>query len=124
MATNDDNAKTAATGVEEATRDAAQAAIAELRGLSTADRLLGLYDLGLDGCVSRNTEQINAVLEELIDSLDFQYADISEGFHRVYSYCLEQSRVGGLDRVAFVLQDLRETLSKAAADSERSSLSS
>lgn len=118
------NTKTVESGVDKVTREAAQAAISELRGISTADRLLGLYDLGLDGCSRGNTEQINVVLEELIESLDFQYADISEGFHRVYSYCLEQNRIGELDRVAFVLQDLRETLSRAAVESEHSHLPS
>ena len=118
------NTKTIESGVDKVSREAAQAAISGLRSVSTADRLLGLYDLGLDGCTRGNTEQINVVLEELIESLDFQYADISEGFHRVYSYCLEQNRIGELDRVAFVLQDLRETLSRAATESERTPLAS
>ena len=123
MATNE-NVKTAPNGANGAARDTAREAIAELRFLGTADRLLGLYDLGLDACSVGDAQQISAVLEELINSLDFQYADISEGFHRVYSYCLEQNHNGDLDRVAFVLQDLRETLTRAAAESNRTPLSS
>ena len=91
--------------------------ITELRVLSTSDRLLGLYELGLDGCAAKNADQVSAVLNELIGALDFAYADIAEGFHRLYTYCLEQSREGAFDRVAFILQDLRDTLLRAVAES-------
>jgi hypothetical protein len=47
--------------------------ITELRVLNTADRLLGLYELGIDGCASANPEQVRAVLEELISALDYEY---------------------------------------------------
>lgn len=91
--------------------------ITELRVLSTSDRLLGLYELGIDGCAAKHVDQVNAVLNELIGALDFEYADIAEGFHRLYTYCLEQNREGAFDRVAFILQDLRDTLLRAIADS-------
>lgn len=91
--------------------------ITELRVLSTSDRLLGLYELGIDGCAAKHVDQVTAVLNELIGALDFEYADIAEGFHRLYTYCLEQSREGAFDRVAFILQDLRDTLLRAIADS-------
>lgn len=90
--------------------------ITELRVLSTSDRLLGLYELGIDGCASGSTDQVSAVLNELIGALDFEYADIAEGFHRLYTYCLEQTRDGAFDRVAFILQDLRDTLLRAVAE--------
>ena len=91
--------------------------ITELRVLSTSDRLLGLYELGIDGCAAKHVDQVTAVLNELIGALDFEYADIAEGFHRLYTYCLEQTREGAVDRVAFILQDLRDTLLRAIADS-------
>jgi hypothetical protein len=89
-------------------------AIAALRSLNTSERLLGLYDLGIEGCARRNPEQVTAVIEELMGTLDFAYAEIAEGFQRVYEYCLLRSRDGRFDQVAFVLQDLQETLKSAA----------
>ena len=54
------------------------------------------------------------VLEELISSLDFQYADIADGFNRLYTYCLEQTAEDAFDRVQFILQDLRDTAHERA----------
>jgi hypothetical protein len=87
--------------------------ITELRVLPTHDRLLGLYDLALEGCAAGSVEQVRAVLVELIAALDFTYAEIAEAFHELYGYCLAQARRGALDRVAFVLKDLRATLLQA-----------
>lgn len=109
--------KSGTTEIQEAGTVTFDMVITELRVLSTSDRLLGLYELGIDGCAGKNTEQVNAVLQELIGALDFEYADIAEGFHRLYTYCLEQTREGAFDRVAFILQDLRDTLLRAVADS-------
>ncbi len=97
---------------------ALDAAITGLRALGTSERLLALYELGLDGCAQENRDQVNAVLEELIGTLDFEYADIAEGFQRVYEYCLRQCQSSGFDRVSFVLQDLRDTLLRATQDAQ------
>lgn len=109
--------KSVTTETQEAAPVTFEMVITELRVLSTSDRLLGLYELGIDGCAAKNTDQVSAVLNELIGALDFEYADIAEGFHRLYTYCLEQSREGAFDRVAFILQDLRDTLLRAVAES-------
>ncbi len=91
--------------------------ITELRVLDTTDRLLGLYELGLHACAAREPEYVKTVLEELIGCLDFMhYAEIAEGFHRIYSYCLGEADRGEFERVAFVLEDLRNTLVRAATD--------
>jgi hypothetical protein len=88
--------------------------IAELRVLPAQDRLLGLYGLGIDGCERNEGEQVQAVLDELIASLDFSYGDIAEAFQQLYAYCLAQCGHGALESVAFVLADLRATLLRAA----------
>lgn len=93
-----------------------QDAIAALRSLNTTDRLLGLYDLGVEGCAVRNKEQVTAVIEELIGTLDFSYGEIAEGSQRVYEHCLRQARERRFSQVAFVLQDLQETLASAGGD--------
>ena len=90
--------------------------IAELRHLGTSDRLLGLYELGIDGCANTDATQVSKVLHELIASLDYEYADIADGFRRVYEYCLQQAADTQLDGVAFILQDLRDTLMRAVTD--------
>ena len=59
--------------------------ITELRTLGTSDRLLGLYELGLEGCANHDARQVTLVVQELITSLDYEYADIADGFRRVAS---------------------------------------
>ena len=92
--------------------------ITELRVLGTTDRLLGLYELGIDGCARFNADQVTLVLQELIGTLDFQYADIAEGFNRLYAYCLDQTTEGAFDRVVFILEDLRDTLMSAIVETD------
>ena len=91
--------------------------ITELRLLGTSDRLLGLYELGLEGCANRDPRQVTLVVQELITSLDYEYADIADGFRRVYEYCLQQASEQQLESVAFIFQDLRDTLMRAITDS-------
>ena len=87
--------------------------ITELRLLGPTDRLLGLYEVALEGCAARDLGQVEAVLHELMSALDFQYPEIAESFHRLYMFCSEQVNVGGFERVGFVLCDLRDTLQRA-----------
>jgi flagellar protein FliS len=94
--------------------------ISELRQLSTSDRLLGLYELGLEGCANHDPNQVTLVVMELMASLDYEYADIADGFRRVYEYCLQQAAEGQLESVAFIFQDLRDTLMRAITDSAAS----
>jgi hypothetical protein len=91
--------------------------IEQLRVLGTSDRLLGLYELGIEGCLSREPQHVATVLHELIGSLDYTYSDIAEGFRRVYEYCLHEIGEERLDTVGFILTDLRDTLSRAMTDS-------
>jgi hypothetical protein len=90
--------------------------ITELRFLGTSDRLLGLYELGLDGCAQQDAAQVTKVVRELMTSLDYEYGEIAEGFRHVYDYCLQQAGESQLDSVAFILQDLRDTLMRAVTD--------
>jgi len=94
--------------------------ITEMRLLGTSDRLLGLYELGLEGCATHDPRQVTLVVQELITSLDYEYADIADGFRRVYEYCLQQAADAQLESVAFILQDLRDTLMRAITDSATS----
>lgn len=94
-------------------------AIGKIRALPTEERLLALYELGIEAAAGRQAVPITAVLNELITTLDFGYTDIAEGFYRLYTYCLERSDVGDFDQVGFVLGDLRTTLCEAVIDARR-----
>ena len=90
--------------------------IEQLRLLGTSDRLVGLYELGIEGCAAGESRHVVMVLNELIGSLDYSYTDIAEGFRRVYEYCLEEVGQARLDTVGFILKDLRDTLLRAMAE--------
>jgi len=99
---------------------APDSAIGALRTLNSGERLLGLYDYGLDGCTRQNREQVTAVLEELIGLLDFGYGEVAEGFYRLYVFCLRQAREGKFDQPAWILRDLRDTWAQALSDAAAS----
>jgi hypothetical protein len=84
-------------------------AIHALRGLGLPERLLGLYGYGIEGCAERNEEQVSAVLTELIGTLNFDYGETADGFHRLYTFCLARTREGEFDQVAWILGDLHDT---------------
>ncbi|MDP3727779.1 MAG: hypothetical protein Q8R35_04065 [bacterium] len=93
-----------------------QQQIAALKVLATSARLTGLYELGIAACADKRRDDVEAVVQELIASLDYEYANIADAFNRVYTYCLEQARERAFERVAFILTDLRDTLQQALAD--------
>jgi hypothetical protein len=88
-------------------------AIHALRDLSLPERLLGLYAYGIEGCAQRNRDQVTAVLEELIALLNFEYGETTQGFFRLYVFCLSKTREGHFDQVAWILGDLHGTWSQA-----------
>jgi hypothetical protein len=94
-----------------------QEVIEQLRLLGTTDRLLGLYELGIEGCAVGQPTHVSTVVRELIGSLDYSYTDIAEGFRRVYEYCLDEVTQERLDTVGFIFKDLRDTLLRAMTDS-------
>ena len=85
---------------------------------STDDRILKLYDLGLEGCRQRSTAQVSSALVGLISTLNFEATSVSEGFYRLYDYCLRKARERQFNKVAWILADLRETWLRGAADTE------
>jgi hypothetical protein len=90
-----------------------EAGITALRALRAPDRLLGLYELGIEGCDRKDSDQVASILLELIDMLDFGHAEIAGGFQRLYDYCLRQSHDGEFASVSFVLRGFHATLTQA-----------
>lgn len=93
----------------------AGAALAELSGLSTTDRVLALYELGIQACATRRRDDAVTVLVELMGVIDLDYGEIAEAFFRLYEFCLGKVGAGDFLEVAWVLQDLRDAWHEAAA---------
>mgnify|MGYP001603826079 CR=1 FL=1 len=91
--------------------------IEALRLLPTGEALRWLYELVVEGCDAANADQARAVLVELIASIDYQAdEEIARGFHRLYSYCLEQVEAGKFKRVGFIFKDLRDRMGQVMAE--------
>lgn len=96
--------------------DGRDSAIEARRWLPTSERLLALYEHGLDGCSERDEEKVGSVLQELIDLLDLQYGEIAESFLRIYTFCLEEASEGQFDQVGWCLRDLLDTWARPTAE--------
>ena len=90
---------------------------------SPQDLLLKLYDVAIASCRQRDGRRSRAALVELIDSLNFQYAQVATGLLRLYNYCLDLIRDEQFDDAQAILADLRETWAKALANVCRAAVS-
>ena len=88
-----------------------------LRLLPTGEALLGLYELGIEGCGTADAAHVNEVLETLIAWIGIEDEEIAQGFRRLYTFCLGQTADGQFGNVSFILANLRDTLVKAMAES-------
>ena len=93
-----------------------ESAIEALRGLHASERLLGLYSYAIEGCAHRDKAHVTAVLAELIGIIDFDYGEISQGFYRLYVFCLEKAQEERFDQVAWILKDLHDAWAQAFND--------
>jgi hypothetical protein len=92
-----------------------------LRELPRTADLLALYARPIAGCQRRDARVVNAVLLELIDSLNFEYETAALGFFRVYDHCLRKvrQREFGAAQEAFEnLHDAVEPVLAASTSSE------
>jgi flagellin-specific chaperone FliS len=82
---------------------------------ATAERVLHLYEQGLEGCANRSAPQVSRALLALIATLDFEDSTpVTEGFYRLYNYCLRNALEHRFDRVAWILNGLREAWAESA----------
>ncbi len=88
----------------------------EVAYASPQDLLLKLYDVAIASCRQRDARRSRAALVELIDSLNFEYAQVATGLLRLYNYCLDLIRDEQFDDAQAILADLRETWAKALAN--------
>jgi hypothetical protein len=94
--------------------EGSRSAFSELATLPVSDRILALYELGIQACAEGVGDRVAAVLVELMETLDFDYGEIAEAFYRLYDFCLERTRDGDLAQVAWTLGDLRDAWREAA----------
>jgi hypothetical protein len=91
-------------------------AIEALRELSPSERLLGLYSYAIEGCGQRDKAHVTAVLAELVGIINFDYGEISQGFYRLYVFCLAKIQDSQFDQVAWILKDLHDAWAQAFSE--------
>ncbi|MGQ9674927.1 MAG: flagellar export chaperone FliS [Chloroflexota bacterium] len=80
---------------------------------SPQELLLKLYDIAIGACRRRDGDQARGAVVELVDSLNFEYAEVAAGLLRLYNYCLELIGGGQFDDAERILAELRATWAKA-----------
>ncbi|MCS7082514.1 MAG: flagellar protein FliS [Bacteroidetes bacterium] len=81
----------------------------EILSATPEELILKLYELGLQACARQDREKLRGVLRELINSLDFTYAEQAQTLFHLYMYCLHQTHQGRYEAVRDILTELRET---------------
>jgi flagellin-specific chaperone FliS len=69
--------------------------------------ILNLYDLGIQFCAERQKEQARKVLAELINALNFDYADMAASFYNLYHFALNQIEAENYEEALEIFQGLR-----------------
>ena len=81
----------------------------EIMTLNPVQLLIKAYDAGITACNRREESKVSTVLVELIDSLNFDYAEIANSLFRLYDYCMREIKRGNFDITIKILKELRET---------------
>lgn len=81
----------------------------EIMTLNPLQLLIKAYDAGITACNRKDEPKASAVLSELIDSLNFDYAEISNSLFRLYEYCMREVKSGNFEVPLKILKELRET---------------
>jgi flagellar protein FliS len=81
----------------------------EIMTLNPVQLLIKAYDAGIAACNCKDEAKVCAVLAELIDSLNFDYAEIANSLFRLYEYCIRQIKQGNFESTIKILRELRET---------------
>ena len=69
--------------------------------------ILNLYDLGIQFCAEHKRHQARKVLVELINALNFEYADMAASFYNLYQFALNQVETDNYDQALEIFQGLR-----------------
>jgi flagellar protein FliS len=79
------------------------------KGLDQSPELLilNLYDLGIQFCADRQKDKVRKVLVELINALNFDYADMAASFYNLYHFALNQIEAENYEEALEIFQGLR-----------------
>jgi flagellin-specific chaperone FliS len=72
-----------------------------------------LYDIAIVAAKKRDIELCRRAINELIASLNFEYAETALGLYRLYDYSKKCLRDGNYDETVNVLQELRSAWAEA-----------
>lgn len=81
----------------------------EIMTLNPVQLLIKAYDAGIAACNRKDEAKSCTVLAELIDSLNFDYAEIANSLFRLYEYCMREVKRGNFESTLKILKELRET---------------
>ncbi|MGE5314736.1 MAG: flagellar protein FliS [Acidobacteriota bacterium] len=85
----------------------------ELLNLSPVQIILKLYDLVLVSCKKDDKKMAIRALNELIVALNFEHAEMSTGFYRLYEYSKRCVFAGRYIEVINVISELRAAWAQA-----------
>jgi flagellar protein FliS len=85
----------------------------QILNLSPTELILKLYDLAIISIKKGDNKKANAVITELIASLNFDYQDVSVGLFRLYRYCQECIYQGNTKPALRIFEDLRYAWAEA-----------
>lgn len=75
--------------------------------LNPLQLLIKAYDAGITACNRKDEEKASIVLAELIDSLNFDQAEISNSLFRLYEFCMREIKNGRFDAALKTFKELR-----------------
>ncbi len=81
--------------------------------MSPTQLILKVYDIAIVSIKKRDAIRANRAIQELINSLDFEYGDIPKGLYRLYQFCQHSLRQKNFEDSLPILEELRETWAKA-----------
>ena len=90
----------------------------EVLSASPAKLVLYVYDHIIQQCLKEDAIKASKAIALLIDSLDFEYGEISSGLFRLYEYAMRMVWEGEFDIVLRMFRELRDTWQEALSKSQ------
>jgi len=80
----------------------------QVKDASPAELLLLIYDFAVASCAAQDKDRAVRCFSELIDALNFEYAQVADGLLQLHRYCLEQVHKGDFVEAHKVARELRD----------------
>lgn len=92
--------------------------IREVLSASPPKLVLHIYDHIIQQCLRKDAPRASKAIALLIDSLNFEYTEISSGFFRLYEYAMRMVWEGKFDIVLRIFRELRDAWQEALSKSQ------